>query len=107
MADNDEQTILDLCSKVFGKVCGDKGFIMNPEKMQKLLSKGIHFVTKIRSIMKNICHIEHTRHRSPINFFNNFLSAIAAYAFKPNKPILKQSKKQYRNFNPFQLQLDL
>jgi hypothetical protein len=132
VADNDEQTILRLCSNIFGKVYGDKGYIMNQEKMNKLLLKGIHFVTKIRSNMKNklvdikdkfmlkrraivetvidqlknICHIEHTRHRSPVNFYNNFLSAIAAYAFKPIKPTLRKSKKQNRSFNPFQLQFE-
>jgi hypothetical protein len=123
---------MNLCFNIFGKVYGDKGYIMNPDKMEKLFSKGIHFITKTRSNMKNklidiqdkfmlkrrsivetvidqlknICLIEQPRHRSPINFFNNFLSALAANALKPIELVLKQSKKKYPNFNPFQLQLE-
>ncbi len=133
VADNNEQVLQELCKNVFGKIYGDKGYIMNSEKMEILFKKGIQFVTKLRKNMKNklmdlmdkillkkrgivetvidqlknICQIEHTRHRSPINFYNNFLSAIAAYYFKADKPKLRINKKTQSNYNPLQLTLDL
>lgn len=129
IADNDENILLKLCKHIFGKVYGDKGYILNSEKFENFFNNGIQFISKIRSNMKNrlmnlndkfmlnrrgiietvidqlknICQIEHTRHRSPINFFNNFLSAIAAYSFKTEKPRLRTNKKSHTYGNPLQL----
>ena len=36
--------------------------------------------------LKEICQIEHSRHRKPDNFLINLLAALIAYAFKPRKP---------------------
>ena len=36
--------------------------------------------------LKNICQIEHTRHRSVDNFVTNLVSALIAYNFMPKKP---------------------
>ena len=133
IADNDKELLTSISSNVYGKVYGDKGYILNEDKMRHFLEMGIHFVSKIRRNMKNklvdleakfmlkrrsivetvidqlknICQIDHTRHRSPINFLNNFHSAIAAYYFKPVKPRLKSSYKKRDTFNPLQLTLDL
>ncbi len=38
--------------------------------------------------LKNLCQIEHTRHRSPLNFTVNLLAGIIAYCLMPNKPRL-------------------
>ncbi len=38
--------------------------------------------------LKNLCQIEHTRHRPPFNFTVNLLSGIIAYCLFPNKPKL-------------------
>lgn len=38
--------------------------------------------------IKNICQIEHSRHRSIDNFYVNILGALIAYSFKPKKPSL-------------------
>ncbi len=35
---------------------------------------------------KEICQIEHSRHRKPDNFLVNLLAALAAYTLKPRKP---------------------
>jgi hypothetical protein len=37
---------------------------------------------------KNICQIEHTRHRCFENFIANMISALIAYNFLPKKPSL-------------------
>ena len=39
--------------------------------------------------LKNICQVEHSRHRSPRNFFNNLFAALIAYNFQDKKPSLK------------------
>lgn len=99
--------------KVFGKLVGDKGYICK-NLFEQLFINGIHLVTKIRKNMKNslmhihdkillrkrgliesvndelknICQIEHTRHRSFENFLTNLLSGLIAYSFFPKKPSL-------------------
>lgn len=99
--------------KVFGKLIGDKGYICKT-LFEQLFIDGIHLITKIRKNMKNslmlihdkillrkrgiiesvndelknICQIEHTRHRSFENFITNLLSGLIAYSFFPKKPSL-------------------
>lgn len=99
--------------KVFGKLVGDKGYICKT-LFEQLFINGIHLITKIRKNMKNslmhihdkillrkrglietvndelknICQIEHTRHRSFDNFLSNLLSGLIAYSFFPKKPSL-------------------
>ncbi|TMQ76937.1 transposase, partial [Candidatus Accumulibacter phosphatis] len=38
--------------------------------------------------LKNLCQVEHTRHRSPIHFTVNLLAGLIAYCLMPNKPRL-------------------
>ena len=38
--------------------------------------------------LKNLCQIEHTRHRSPLNFTVNLLAGLIAYCLMPVKPEL-------------------
>jgi hypothetical protein len=38
--------------------------------------------------LKNLCQVEHTRHRSHANFIVNLMSGIIAYCLMPNKPRL-------------------
>lgn len=100
--------------QVFGKLFGDKGYIS--EKLRQLLFvDGIQLITSIRNNMKNclmtmsdkillrkrsvietvndelknICQIEHSRHRSPGNFLTNLVAGIIAYCFLPKKPSIK------------------
>jgi hypothetical protein len=99
---------------IFGKLFGDKGYVS--EKLQKLLFvDGIELITGIRNNMKNslmslsdkillrkrsvietvndelknICQIEHSRHRSVVNFMANLVAGIIAYHFLPKKPSIK------------------
>ncbi|MEQ8711547.1 MAG: transposase, partial [Cyclobacteriaceae bacterium] len=39
--------------------------------------------------LKNIFQVEHSRHRSQTNFFNNLFSALIAYNFSEKKPSIK------------------
>ncbi len=96
---------------VFGKLYADRGYIS--QKLRDILFvDGIHFVYKLRNNMKggeiplqdkiilrkraiiesvndelkNICQIEHTRHRSFTNFITNMIAGLLAYSFLPKKP---------------------
>ncbi|MBD1831149.1 IS982 family transposase, partial [Cyanobacteria bacterium FACHB-472] len=38
--------------------------------------------------LKNIAQIEHSRHRSPVNFAVNLIADLIAYCHQPKKPSL-------------------
>ena len=102
---------MDLHKRNFGKLYGDKGYISR-DLFEKLFVDGVHLITKIKKNMKNslmllqdkialrkhaliktvndelknICQIEHTRHRSFENFTTNLLSILIAYSFFDKKP---------------------
>lgn len=96
---------------VFGKLFADKGYIS--EQLTKILFiSDIHLITSIRNNMKNslmtmndkimlrkrsvietvndelknICQVEHSRHRSFTNFISNMIAGLIAYSFFPKKP---------------------
>jgi len=96
---------------IFGRLYADRGYISQTLR-DILFVDGIHFVTKLRNNMKggeiplqdrlnlrkraviesvndelkNICQIEHTRHRSFTNFITNLIAGLLAYSFLPKKP---------------------
>lgn len=98
---------------IFGKLFADKGYIS--EKLTKILFvNDIHLITSIRNNMKNslmtmndkimlrkrsvietvndelknICQVEHSRHRSFANFIANIIAGLIAYSFLPKKPAI-------------------
>jgi hypothetical protein len=117
VADNNTKVIERMMKKIHGKVYGDKGYLLNQDLFQKLLCKGIHVFTKVRSnmkskfmdlkdelmlkkrgviesvgaVLKEDLNIEHSRYRSPITLFINAFSALAAYSFRKNKPSIYKS----------------
>ncbi|MCP4051296.1 MAG: IS982 family transposase, partial [bacterium] len=44
--------------------------------------------------LKNISQLEHSRHRSPVNFLVIFIAALSAYQLKPKKPAIKLDSDQ-------------
>ena len=102
---------MNLHKRIFGKLFGDKGYI-SKDLFEKLFIDGVHLITKIKKNMKNslmllqdkialrkralietvndelknICQVEHTRHRSFNNFITNLLSGLIAYSFFDKKP---------------------
>lgn len=129
-ANVDDRTPLkeNLLKRIWGKLYGDKGYV-SKKLTDVLFDDGIHLVTGIRKNMKNtlmplfdkimlrkraiietindqlknICIIEHSRHRSFHNFLNNILAGIIAYSFLPKKPSVKMY--EYHPDNSAQLQL--
>ena len=102
---------INLHKRIFGKLFGDKGYI-SKDLFEQLFIDGVHLITKIKKNMKNslmllqdkialrkralietvndelknICQVEHTRHRSFDNFVTNLLSGLIAYSFFDKKP---------------------
>ena len=55
----------------------------------KLLSRQRSIIETINDQLKNISQIEHSRHRSPVNFCVNVLCGLIAYCHQPKKPSLR------------------
>jgi len=111
--DRNIELMTAMTKEVFGKLFGDKGYI-SQALSELLFQDGIQLVTKVRKNMKkqnisdvdaillrkralvesvndelkNICKIEHTRHRSVKGFLVNIIAALTAYCFFPKKPSL-------------------
>lgn len=54
----------------------------------KILLRKRSIIETVNDELKNICQIEHSRHRSLNNFIVNVLGALIAYSFKSKKPSL-------------------
>lgn len=111
--DRNIDVLTQMTKGVFGKLFGDKGYI-SKALSELLFEDGIQLITKVKKNMKkqnlssedqillrkraliesvndelkNICKIEHSRHRSVHGFIINISSALAAYHFFPKKPSL-------------------
>jgi len=111
---DDRRPIPQLIRRLFGKLFGDRGYISAALAQHLLVEQGLLFITKRRKNMqpqvlqaadrvllrkraliesvndelKNVCQIEHTRHRSPYNFLVHLLAGLIAYCHQPKKPAL-------------------
>lgn len=56
--------------------------------LDRILLRKRAIIESVNDQLKNICQIEHTRHRSPWNFLVNLLSGLVAYTYHPVKPSL-------------------
>jgi Transposase DDE domain len=91
-----------LVRRIFGRLFGDKGYISQALAERLFLAQGLRLITKLRKNMrivlmdlsdkvllrkralietindqlKNICQIEHTRHRRPFNFLVHLLAGL-------------------------------
>ena len=114
--DRNEAVMDSLTKEIFGKLFADRGYI-SQKLFEKLLKKDITLITRakknmknklmdyyyrlmlrkrtviesVNDFLKNICNIEHSRHRSITNFLVNLVSALAAYSFLPKKPSICSS----------------
>ena len=111
---DDRRPVPKMVRKLFGKLFADKGYISKKLREELLRTFNVQLITGIRSNMKNvlmplmdklllrkraivetiidqlknISQIEHSRHRSPINFLVNLLCGLIAYCHQPKKPSL-------------------
>lgn len=121
---DDRKPVEQLTRNLWGKLFGDKGYI-SQKLFDQLLAKGLKLITSVRQKMKNklleledkillrkrslietvndqlknICQIEHTRHRSPQNFFVHLLCGLIAYSKQPKKPSLNLNKQELQALN--------
>ncbi len=54
--------------------------------IDKILLRKRAVIESVNDYLKNICQIEHSRHRSPFNFLVNLMAGLAAYTYLPKKP---------------------
>ena len=120
--DRDEKVMDSLTKEIFGKLFADRGYI-SQKLFEKLLKRDITPVTRakknmknklmdyydrlmlrkrtviesVNDFLKNMCNIEHSRHRSITNFLVNLLSALAAYSFLPKKPSIYSASHFHKN----------
>jgi transposase len=110
---DDRKPVPELCEGLFGLLFGDRGYI-SKDLAKTLEEQGIALVTTLKKNMrpvprtdfekavlrrrslvetvidelKNLCQIEHTRHRSVANFLVNLMAGIVAYCLSDGKPSL-------------------
>lgn len=108
---DDRKPVPTLTKKLTGLLFLDKGYIKK-ELFEKLFNRGLKLVTKVKKGMKNALislkekillrkrsivetvfdslknkfEIEHTRHRSPINFLIHGFSVLISYSIQSKKP---------------------
>lgn len=115
--DNQPKIIFNLLNDISGWVFGDKGYLMNEEKlhfaqhddkivfyakdrkntskakakkpplMAKLYARKRPIIETVIGIQKTVLDLEHTRHRSITNAYVHCLAAMCAYSFYQRKPI--------------------
>ena len=121
---DDRQPVPRLVKRLFGKLFGDKGYLSQSlaQYLRELFD--LQLITKLRSNMKNqlmhwtdrillrrraivetiidqlknISQIEHSRHRSPVNFVVNVVAGLIAYMWQPKKPTINWSTREAQAF---------
>lgn len=110
---DDRAPVPKLTQGLTGKLFGDKGYV-SKALFESLLEQNLQLITRLRNNMKgallpmmdkillrkralietindqlkNICQIEHSRHRSGSSFLVNLVAGLIAYTHLPNKPSL-------------------
>lgn len=118
---DDREPVPWLTRELWGKLFGDKGYI-SQTLFEDLYQRGIKLVTGVRKNMKNklmeveekvllrkrsiietindqlknVCQIEHSRHRSPANFLVHLTAALIGYTRKPTRPAIKFDRDEQR-----------
>ena len=63
-----------------------KNYLINLLLVTKKLFHKRFSIETIFSFLKNSMNLEHTRHRSPINFLVNLIADLTAYSLAKGKP---------------------
>ena len=116
---DDRVWVPELTDPLSGKLYGDRGYISAPLR-QQLAAEGVDLVYRVRKNMdplpvsetdevllkkrtliesvikelKSQTQVEHTRHRSVLNFQVNVVSALIAYTYLERKPALNAQELQ-------------
>lgn len=68
--------------------------------MDKILLRKRAIIKSVNDQLKNICQVEHSRHRSRFNFLVNLISGLIAYSYHPKKPSLDLEYKGLASLPP-------
>jgi hypothetical protein len=116
---DDRRPVPTMTRSLTGKLYGDKGYI-SQALFEDLFDRGLQLVTTIRKNMKprivllwdklmlrkrslietvndqlkNICQVDHTRHRSVNGFIVNLLAGLIAYTHQPKKPSIRWDENE-------------
>lgn len=116
---DDRRPVPALVKTLSGKLIGDRGYISGA-LTALLCEQGLQLVTKIKSNLrqkflpvfdrlllrkraiietvieqlKNISQVEHSHHRSVMNFIVNVVAGLIAYTFRGKKPMLNIEVKE-------------
>jgi hypothetical protein len=115
---DDRKPVPEMAKSLMGKLFGDKGYVsqalfeqlqatglelisrrrnnMNNglmKLMDKILLRKRAIIESVNDQLKNICQVEHSRHRSRFNFLVNLISGLIAYSYHPKKPCLDLAHK--------------
>jgi Transposase DDE domain len=111
---DDRKPLETLAEKLFGKIFADKGYI-DKKLFERLFLRGVQLITRLKRNMKgclmplmdklllrkraiietiidqlkNISQIEHSRHRSPVNYFADIVCGLIAYTHREKLPSLR------------------
>ena len=122
---DDRKPIPEMSEGLWGKLFGDRGYV-SQKLFEKLYEKGLELISKSKKNMKNrlvklmdkillrkrafiesvndqlknICQIEHSRHRSIWNFLVNLFSGLIAYTYLEKKPSLDLEAKGLPSLPP-------
>ena len=117
---DDRKPVPALTQGIMGKLFGDRGYI-SQALFEQLWQRGLQLVTKLKKNMKNrlmplldkillrkraiiesvndqlknIAQIEHSRHRSPLNFMVNLIAGLIAYTYQDSRPTLDLHPKGF------------
>jgi hypothetical protein len=121
---DDRKPVDALAEGLFGRLVGDKGYISR-NLFARLFARGIRLITRIKSNMrnhlmplfdklllrkraiietvidqlKNVCQVEHTRHRSPANYFADVVAGLVAYTYGDKLPSLNLRPAELRRLD--------
>jgi hypothetical protein len=121
---DDRNPVPSLVRRLIGKLFGDKGYI-SAALFRKLWEHGLQLITSVRSNMKNalmpwmdkimlrkrslietvndqlknVTQVEHTRHRSVLNFMVNLVAGLVCYTHQPKKPTLRIPERERQELN--------
>ncbi|HZZ44158.1 MAG TPA: IS982 family transposase [Tepidisphaeraceae bacterium] len=122
---SDLKVVPELTRDLFGKLVGDKGYISQP-LFEQLFSRGLQLITRLKGNMKNkliplfdklllrkravietvidqlknISQIEHSRHRSVVNYFVDIVAGLIAYTYREKLPSLNLRTEQLELLGP-------
>ena len=114
----------EMAKGLFGKLFGDRGYISQALR-HTLKQQGVELITKLRKNMKpkllnlmdkillrkralietvndqlkNVCQIEHSRHRSPINAFVHLIAGLVAFTWQEKRPALSWTREEQEILN--------